>query len=95
MKYLLGLLVVFVILDGLLTRFLIDGNLAREGNPLLKGIVGENAFIAIKVAGALLCAVILWDVYKRYPKMGKIATWCGVVFYGGVVLWNSSFIILA
>ena len=95
MKYLLGLLVVFVVLDGLLTRFLIDGNMAREGNPLLQGIVGENAFIAIKAAGALLCAVILWDVYKRYPRLGKIATWCGVVFYGGVVLWNSSFIILA
>lgn len=95
MKYLLSLLVVFVVLDGLLTRFLIDGNMAREGNPLLQGIVGENVFIAIKVAGALLCALILWDVHKRYPKLGKVVTSCGVVFYGGVVLWNSSFIILA
>jgi hypothetical protein len=94
MKYLLGLLVVFVVLDGLLTRFLIDGNMAREGNPLLASIVGENAFIAIKASGALLCAVILWDVYRRYPKLAKIVTWCCVVFYGGVVLWNSSIFIL-
>ena len=95
MKYLLGLLVIFVVLDGLLTRFLIDGNLAREGNPLLEKIVGQDIFIVLKVAGALLCALILWDVYKRYPKLGRIATWCGVIFYGGVILWNSSFILLA
>jgi hypothetical protein len=95
MKYLLGILVIFVVLDGLLTRFLIDGNLAREGNPLLERIVGEDIFLILKFAGALLCALILWDVYKRYPKMGKIVTWCGVVFYGGIILWNSSFILLA
>ena len=47
MKILLGLLVVFVVLDGLLTRFLVDGGLAREGNPFLESIVGEDAFIAL------------------------------------------------
>jgi hypothetical protein len=95
MKYLLGILVIFVVLDGLLTRFLIDGNLAREGNPLLEKIVGQDIFLVLKIAGALLCALILWDIYKRYPKLGRIATWCGVVLYGGIILWNSSFILLA
>ena len=95
MKYLLGILVILVVLDGLLTRFLIDGGLAREGNPLLQRLVGENAFIALKVVGALLCALILWDIYKRFPKLAKIATWCCVVMYGGIVLWNSSFFIPA
>ena len=95
MKYLLGILVIFVVLDGLLTRFLIDGNLAREGNPLLQSIVGENAFIALKIAGALLCAVILWDVYRKFPRVGRIVTWCCVIFYGGIILWNSSFFLLA
>jgi hypothetical protein len=95
MKYLLGILVVLVVLDGILTRFLIDGNLAREGNPLLAGIVGEDIFMVLKIAGAMLCALILWDVYKRYPRIGRIVTWCGVVFYSGIILWNSSFILLA
>jgi len=94
MKYLLGILVIFVVLDGLLTRFLIDGDMAREGNPLLQSIVGENAFIALKVAGALLCAFILWDVYRRFPKLATFVTWGCVVFYGAIILWNSSFILL-
>ena len=93
MKYLLSILVVFVVLDGLLTRFLIDGGLAREGNPLLQGIVGENVFIVLKVVGALLCAFILWDIYKRFPRLARVATWCCVIFYGVVVLWNTSFFI--
>ena len=95
MIYLLGILVAFVVLDGLLTRFLIDGNLAREGNPLLEGIVGEDIFMILKIAGALVCALILWDVYKRYPRLSRIVTLCGVIFYGGIILWNSSFILLA
>jgi hypothetical protein len=95
MKYLLGLLVVFVVSDGLLTRFLIDGGLAREGNPLLQPLVGETGFLVLKVAGALLCAFILWDIYRRFPKVATIATWCFVVVYGAILLWNSSIFILA
>lgn len=91
MKILLSVLVVFVVLDGILTRFLIDGGLALEGNPLLQRLVGENVFIVLKVFGASLCALILWDIYKRYPRLAKVATWCCVVFYGGIVLWNTSF----
>ena len=95
MKYLLGLLIIFVVLDGVLTRFLIDGGLAREGNPFLQPFVGENGFIVVKVVGALLCAFILWDIYRRFPKVALIATWCFVVAYGVIVLWNSSLFILA
>ena len=60
-KYLLGLLVILVVLDGLLTQFLLDGGLAHEGNPLLQPLVGDAGFIILKAAGALLCAFILWE----------------------------------
>jgi len=93
MKYLLSILVAFVVLDGILTRYLIDGGLAREGNPLLQRIVGENGFIILKIVGALVCAFILWDIYKRFPRLARVVTWCCVVFYGGIVLWNSSFLL--
>lgn len=93
MKYLLGILVILVVLDGILTRFLIDGGLAREGNPLLQRLVGENAFIAIKVVGALFCAFILWDIYKRFPRLARVATCFCVVFYSGILLWNTSFLL--
>ena len=94
MKYLLGLLILFVVSDGLLTQYLIDRGLAREGNPFLQSLVGETGFIILKVVGALLCAFILWDVYKRFPKVALIVTWCAVVAYGVIIVWNSSLFIL-
>lgn len=95
MKYLLGLLIVLVVLDGLLTHFLLDGGLAREGNPVLEPLVGDVGFIILKVVGVLLCAFILWDIYRRLPKMAIIATWCFVVAYGVIVLWNSTLFLIA
>lgn len=94
-KILLGLLVVFVIADGLITQLLIRDGLAREGNPFLQPLVGESGFIILKAAGALLCAFILWDIYRRFPRVAVIATWCFVAAYGVIVLWNSSLFILA
>jgi hypothetical protein len=93
-KYLLGLMVGFVVLDGWLTEMLIEAGIAKEANWLLQPIVGNGNFILLKAIGALLCAVILWDVYRHFPRVAKIATWCAVSFYGAVVLWNSSLFIV-
>jgi hypothetical protein len=95
MKYLLGLLVAFVVLDGLITEFLIDGGLAREGNPFLEPLVGDIGFMILKVAGSLLCAFILWDIYKRFPRVAVIATWVAVAGYGAVIIWNTSLFLLS
>lgn len=90
MKYLLGLLIIFEIADGVLTHFLVTSGLGREGNPFLLPLVGESGFLILKVVGVLLAALILWDIYKRFPKVALISTACFVVFYGIIVLWNLS-----
>ena len=95
MKYLLGLLIIFEIADGVLTHFLVTGGLAREGNPFLLPIVGETSFLVLKVVGVLICAIILWDIYKRWPRVALISTSCFVMFYGVIVLWNLSVFALA
>ena len=95
MKYLLAVLVILVVLDGFLTQGLINGGLAREGNPFLEPMVGHVGFIILKVVGALVCAFILWDVYRRFPRLAVITTWCCVAAYGAIVLWNSSLFIIA
>ena len=94
MKYLLGVLVGLVTLDGVLTEFLVGKGAARELNPLLEPLVGEIGFMILKVAGALLCAFILWDVHRRFPRVGIIATWIAVAGYAVIVLWNTSLILL-
>ena len=95
MKYILGLLVGFEILDGVISHFLIRSGLAREGNPFLQPIVGEVNFLILKVVGGLLCALILWHIYKRYPKLALISTSCFVVVYAVIVLWNLGLFFMA
>ena len=90
MKYLLSLLVAFTVSDGLLTYFLVRHGLAREGNPLLLPILGEGSFLAIKMVGTVICVLILWDIYRRFPRLALITTSFFVVVYAGIVVWNLS-----
>jgi hypothetical protein len=92
--YLLITLVSFVVLDGLLTEYLVPGGKVREANPFLEPLVGQTGFMIIKTVGALLCAFILWDVYRRFPRIGMIAAWIAVFGYGVIVIWNTSLILL-
>ena len=87
-KYLTCALVALVISDGLTSYFLVRDGLVRGENPFLQTLVGERNFLNIKVAGALLCAFILWDIYKRRPRMALISSLCFVGLYTGIVYWN-------
>jgi hypothetical protein len=93
-KYLLILLVVLNVLDAFLTHFLIKLNLATEGNMFLESIVGEPLFFIVKIVGAFLAALILWDISRRHPKLGKMAIHLSVTVYTLIVLWNTSLFII-
>ncbi len=88
MKYLLGLLAGFIVSDGLLTYFLVRHGLGREGNPFLLPIVGGDSFLVLKVVSAILAVLILWDIYRRFPRLALVSTSCFVVVYGMIVFWN-------
>jgi hypothetical protein len=92
---LLSALVALVVMDGFLTNVLIGKDIAWEANPLLEPLVGKAGFIIIKIVGSLLCALILWDVYRRYPRVGTIAAWIAVIGYAAIVAWNAGLILLA
>ena len=81
-------LVALVVADGLISKFLVSHGFAREGNPLLQIWVGENIFLAIKLLGAFLIAIVLWDIYKHNPKLSYISTLCFVISYTAIVFWN-------
>jgi hypothetical protein len=87
-------LVLLVVGDGLLTQFLVPAGKAQEANPLLVPLVGETGFLVLKIVGALLVALILWDIYRRFPRVAVIATWIAVIGYCGIVIWNASLIFL-
>jgi hypothetical protein len=95
MRCLLGALVVFVVLDGILTEYLLRNGLAREGNPFLEPLVGDIGFMMLKVAGSMLCAFILWDIYRRFPRVAVAATWCCTAAYAVIVVWNTSVFLIS
>ena len=90
LKYLLGVLFALVVADGILSNFLITEGLGREWNPFLQTLVGEESFLLIKIAGALLSILIFWDIYKKWAKLASIAIPFSVVCYTGIVFWNLS-----
>jgi hypothetical protein len=90
MLLLLVALVVFVILDGVLTVFLVGGGRAWEANSFLAPLIGGVGFMLLKIVGSLFCAFVLWDIHKRHQKLAVVATWIAVIGYGAIVLWNSS-----
>ena len=49
----------------------------------------------LKTAGAILAALILWDIGRRHPKLATIATSSCVVVYTVIVVWNISVYFLA
>lgn len=94
-KYLFLILIALVVSDGLISQFLVRHGLGREGNPFLQTFVSEGNFLLIKLAGALLGALILWDVYKTQPRVALISTLSFVVLYTGIVFWNLGVFFLA
>ena len=86
--YVLSLLVALVAADGLISQFLVRSELGQEANPFLVNLVADGNFLGIKVAGGLLCGLVLWDVYKQRQKLAVVSSLGFVALYTGIVLWN-------
>lgn len=95
MKILLALLVGFVIIDGIQTEYLVRERMVREVNPFLEPLVGDIGFMLLKIGGSLLCALIIWDIFKRMPRVAVATATSFLVIYGAIVGWNTSLFLLA
>lgn len=87
-EYILGLLVALVVSDGLISQFLVESKLGLEGNWFLQPFVGEGNFLFIKLGGALLSSLILWDIHRRRPSLALLSALLFVVLYTGIVYWG-------
>ena len=90
MKYLLGLLIGFEILDGLLTYLLVRNRIGEEANPFLRYVVLGDNFLVFKITGGILAAYLLWVIYTRWPRVALVCTSFFVAFYAVIVAWNLS-----
>jgi hypothetical protein len=87
-EYLLGTLLSLVVADGLISQFLIKSGLGQEENPFLKVLVTENNFLVIKMCGAIICVLILWNIARRLPRLIFIFSACFVGIYTAILFWN-------
>jgi hypothetical protein len=77
-----------VIADGILTNLLIQKCIASEANPLLENIAGDRGLIIVKAVGVALAVLILWDIYRRNPRLSFWASVAFLAVYTGIVAWN-------
>ena len=94
-QYLLVTLVALMVADGVLSQFLVIHGLGYELNPFMNVLIGKDYFLLIKMAGALLCALILWDVHKTRPRIALASSLFFVVSYTVLVYWNLGIYIAA
>lgn len=87
-EYLLGTLLSLVVADGIISQFLIKSGLGREGNPLLRTIVSEGNFLIVKMCGAIVCVLVLWNIARRAPRLVFIVSVSLVALYTAILFWN-------
>ncbi|MFC2068836.1 DUF5658 family protein [Chloroflexota bacterium] len=92
---LLGTLFALVVADGIISNFLVAQGIGRELNPFLQTLVGQEAFLLLKVTGAVLSAFILLNIYWKRPHFARIITLCMVAVYTGIMYWNLFVFIIA
>ena len=87
-------LVLLVIADGLVSRYLTLQGLGSEANPFLRRLNGDE-FLLVKVFGALVVGALSLDFYRRRPRMALLSTASFVVIYTAIVYWNVCVLVLA
>ncbi len=74
--------------DWVITCFIIKSGFAWEGNPLIRDYVTDSGFWVIKLFGTLVAVLILWDVFRKYPKFTLTLSQVIVGVYTLIVWWN-------
>jgi hypothetical protein len=90
MNFLIPLLIVLETADGVITYSAIGKGLVGEANPVIQNIAGTGNFLLMKIMGAIICAWILWLVYKLFPRISLVTTSGILMFYAIVLIWNLS-----
>jgi hypothetical protein len=87
-RILLGSLFAAIVADGVITRYLVNHGLAREGNPFLEYWVLEDKLLSFKILGGLLAVFALWNIYRRKPIVSVIIASVFLLGYIGIICWN-------
>jgi len=87
-RYLLCLLFSLVVADGIISNFIVQSGLGKEGNPFIQSIVGQTSFIFLKLSAAFVSALILWKVVRQHTRLGLVSIMFFVMLYTAILWWN-------
>jgi hypothetical protein len=81
-------LVLLVLGDGVLTEYIIGCTLGQEANPFVSRFMETGSLIWLKALGALIAALMLWDISRRQPRVALVACCICVAIYTLILYWN-------
>jgi putative flippase GtrA len=88
MLFVLLLMAQFQFWDGLMTQVFVSRGLVKEANPLMAPLVSGGSFLPLKLLGIAVLLLLLWILYKRFPKMAVVAASTISVFSAVLIIWN-------
>jgi hypothetical protein len=89
------ILVLLVIADGVMTEFDIGSGFGYEANPFMLIFLSTGKLMWIKIIGALLSALILWDIHRRHQRIALVTSMIFISIYTIIVSWNIACIFIA
>ena len=92
-RILIGSLFGVIVADGVITQFIIQKGLGKEGNPFLTYWVLQHKFLSIKILLGLLLALYLWNINRRHPKLSIYLSSMFLLGYILIIIWNLLFLL--
>jgi hypothetical protein len=94
-RFMLLLLIGLVLADGIITEFVVGAGLATEGNPLMKVCLNEGNLMPLKLCGALMGSVILWNMSRKYQRSASTVALVFIAVYTSIVYWNVAIVFMS
>jgi hypothetical protein len=88
MIFVLLLMAQFQLWDGVITHVFVRSGLAREGNAIMSNLVYGGDFLFLKIVSVAVLALVLWLIFKRFPRLAISTAAVVAIFYLGVITWN-------
>jgi hypothetical protein len=88
MLFVLLLMAQFQFWDGMMTQVFVGRGLVKEANPLMAPLVSGGSFLPLKLLGIAVLLILLWILYKRFPKMAVVAASSVCALSAVLIIWN-------
>ncbi len=81
-------LVLLVIADGFISRYIAFNGLGTEGNPVLQPLIEGGAFLPLKLVGSLVVGGVILDLHRRLPIVAHYTGLAAICLYTAILYWN-------